>query len=260
MKLHFRKIGEGPALIIIHGLFGMLDNWMTIARKLSETYTVYLVDQRNHGKSPHSDEFDYYLMAEDLEEMMDEWNLEEVHILGHSMGGKTAMQFAVRNAASVKSLTVVDIAPKDYPRGHDEIFEAFESVDLAALESRKQAEAQMSEVLDDRSVQLFLLKNLDRSGDQYKWKPNIPVIKEQYDNIIVNSLSPWESYDGPTLFIKGARSERYVEEEDLPTIEGFFPAYELTVLDAGHWVHAEKPKELLETVEKFLGKAESENA
>jgi len=257
MKLNYQKIGEGPPLIIIHGLFGMLDNWMTIARELSTNYSVYLVDQRNHGKSPHSDDFDYYLMAEDIEEMMDHWGLEEVHLLGHSMGGKTAMQFAVRNAASVKSLVVVDIAPKDYPRGHDIIFEAFESVNLVALESRKQAEEQMSSVLDDKSVQLFLLKNLSRTEEEYVWRPNIAAIKEHYDNIIVNSLSPWESYDGPTLFVKGAKSERYIEEEDFPTLESFFPAYELVELDAGHWVHAEKPEELVAILSEFLARVET---
>lgn len=258
MILHYKKLGEGPPLFILHGLFGMLDNWMTLARKFALEYSVYLFDLRNHGKSPHSDDFDYYLMAEDVEEMMRELELSEVHILGHSMGGKVAMQFAVRNAASVKSLTIVDIAPKDYPAGHEMIFEAFSAVDIDGLQSRKQAEQSMEAIILDAGVRLFLLKNLHRSGKNYKWKANVSGIEDSYENVIVNSLSPWDSYDGPCLFIKGTKSERYIEESDLPSMEAFFPEMQLQEIDAGHWVHAEKPQELLETVLSFLSKQESQ--
>ncbi len=253
MSLNYKKFGAGHPLIILHGLFGMLDNWQTLAKQFAESFEVYIVDQRNHGKSPHLDEFSYYVLAQDVYEFMQEHQIESAYILGHSMGGKTAMQLATDYAEKVDKLIVVDIAPKDYPAGHDEIFKAFYAVDLEKLENRKQADAKLAETLDEFGVRQFLLKNLDRTKTGYRWKANLDVIRDNYDNIILNSLGPFQQYDAPTLFIKGGASERYIELDDLPVILDYFPNAKLEIVeDAGHWVHAEKPKELFDLVMGFL--------
>lgn len=255
--LHFKKMGEGPNLIILHGLFGMLDNWQTVGRAFSEHYTVWLVDLRNHGRSFHESAFDYYLMANDVIEFMEEHEIEHASILGHSMGGKVAMQAACDHPERFDSLIVVDIAPKDYPPGHQEVFDAFDAVDLLVVRTRPEAETQMKTVMDDNGVVQFLLKNLKRSKDgPYFWKANIKSIRVNYDSIIQNSLSPFATFDYPTLFIKGGNSERYITDSDSEKIEKHFPSAELhTIEGAGHWVHAEKPEELIKEVLRFLSES-----
>lgn len=267
MKLNYKKFGEGTPLIILHGLFGMLDNWQTLAKQFAahfdeqsktnksvQSYAVYIVDQRNHGKSPKADELDYYVMAEDIACFMEEHGLEKASILGHSMGGKTAMQFAMDYPDKIDKLIVVDIAPKDYPPGHQVIFDAFYAVDLENTKSRKEAEAQMEPILDDFGVRQFLLKNLNRTKEKgYQWKANLDVIHQNYEKIIENSLGPFQEYDGPTLFIKGGDSERYIELDDWADILSYFTDARLEIIDgAGHWVHAQKPQELFELVVGFL--------
>lgn len=253
MDLNYKKYGEGHPLIILHGLFGMLDNWQTLSKKFAEHFTVYAIDQRNHGKSPHFQDFDYYLMSEDLKEFMDEMDLDSAYVLGHSMGGKTAMQFACDNESKVDKLIVVDIAPKDYPPGHEEIFRGFYSVKLEEVKSRKDADKQLGKVIKDFGVRQFLLKNLDRKDGEYCWKANLDVIHENYELIIANSLGPFQEFDSPTLFIKGGDSERYIELDDWAEITGYFSEAKLEIVEgAGHWVHAQKPEELCELVIDFL--------
>jgi len=253
MVLNFKKYGSGHPLIILHGMFGMLDNWHSLARKFAEHFEVYLVDQRNHGKSPHSDEMDYYVMANDLGEFMKQNDIDSAFIIGHSMGGKTAMQFAVENNHKVDKLIVVDISPKKYEPGHQEIFDALFSVNLEEIESRKEAEAKIAETIEEPGVRQFLLKNLDRKGKKYQWKANLNIIHKNYLDIIGNSLGPYDEFGGPTMFIKGGNSDRYIDIDDWGEIVGHFPKALLeTVEDAGHWVHAEKPEELYELVLGFL--------
>lgn len=252
MKLNYKSFGEGYPIIILHGLFGTLDNWQTIAKKLAEHYSVYIIDQRNHGRSPHDDIFDYAVMADDLQAFMESQWIYEAHIIGHSMGGKTAMQFALTYPDLVNQLVVVDIAPKAYEGGHQTIFEALLSLEVSSITSRKQADAALIDKIPDFGVRQFLLKNLtnDKKGG-YKWKMNLPVIHQNYEQILA-AIKNKETFDHPTLFIRGGASS-YIQAEDLTQIKTFFPMAKLeTVAGAGHWVHAVAPKELLKLVTNFL--------
>lgn len=252
MQLNYKKLGEGQALIILHGLFGSLDNWMTLAKKWSENYQVWIVDQRNHGQSPHSDEFDYSLMAEDLKNFIEEHQIDRPIILGHSMGGKTAMEFAVNYPNSLKKLIVVDIAPVSYQVHHYGIIEALESVDLDKVQSRKDAEEQLKSKIKEFGIRQFLLKNLYRkSKEEYAWRFNLPIIKKQIVPISEWSISD-KTYEGDTLFISGENSD-YILPEYGAEIAAKFPNYELEeIANAGHWVHAEAPEEFSKAVEGFL--------
>lgn len=258
MKLNFKSFGEenAPPLLILHGLFGMLDNWQTLGRKFAEKYHVFLIDQRNHGKSPHSLEFDYYLMAEDLAEFMDEHQLETAHLIGHSMGGKTVMQFAVDHPNRVEKLVVVDIVPENYPAGHEDIFKALFEVNIDALQSRSEANDTLIPLVEEEGVRQFLLKNLARNkSGGYRWKFNLQAIHFNYSNIIANSLTDFDVFEGETLFVKGGKSERYIQAEKADElIATHFPNAKIEVVeDAGHWVHAEQPQAFFEVVSGFLG-------
>ncbi len=252
MTLNYKSFGEGYPIIILHGLFGTLDNWQTIAKKLAEHYTVYIIDQRNHGRSPHDDAFDYTVMADDLQVFMESQWIYEAHVIGHSMGGKTAMQFALNYPDLVNQLVVVDIAPKAYEGGHQTIFEALLSLDLATITSRKEANELLQQKIEDFGVRQFLLKNLTRRKEGgFKWKMNLSVIHQNYAQIL-SAIESEDSFDNSTLFIRGGISD-YVKEEDMANIKTLFPLAELaTVAEAGHWVHATAPTILLELVNNFL--------
>ena len=252
MTLNYKSFGEGYPIIILHGLFGTLDNWQTIAKKLADDYTVYIVDQRNHGRSPHDAIFNYEVMADDLQAFMESQWIYEAHIIGHSMGGKTAMQFALNYPDLVNRLVVVDIAPKGYEGGHQAIFEALFSLDLAKISNRKEADKLLSSKIGEFGVRQFLLKNLTRNKEGgYQWKMNLPVIYQNYTKIL-SAIEQEDGFSQPTLFIKGENSN-YIKETDWPLIRKIFPSAELaTVKQAGHWVHAEAPNELLNFVKGFF--------
>lgn len=252
MKLHFRTLGEGKPLIILHGVFGSSDNWQTLGKVFAEQHKIYLVDLRNHGNSPHSDEFNYGLMMDDVKELMKDEGIEKAHILGHSMGGKVAMHLATHYPNKVSKLIVVDIAPKYYAPHHKQIFDGFHSVDLASLETRKEADDQMAKVISNMGVRLFILKNLNRDKDgNFSWKLNVEAIEKAIEEV-GESIEEGVSFNGSTLFISGGKSD-YIKEEDHAMIRSYFPNAEIeTVAGAGHWVHAEKPDELSELVLNFL--------
>ena len=252
LTLNFKSFGQGFPIIILHGLFGMLDNWQTIAKKLATKHTVYIVDQRNHGRSPHLPEFNYQVLADDLQAFMESNWIYEAHIIGHSMGGKTAMQLALSYPEMVKKLVVVDIAPKKYQAGHQAIFEALQSLDLATISNRKEAATHLAATIPDAGTQQFLLKNLSRNTNgQYEWKMNLPIIAKYYERIL-DTVQIEEPFQHPTLFIKGGQSN-YIQEEDTSAIESFFPLAKIeTIPSAGHWVHAAAPKELLDLINTFL--------
>lgn len=252
MKLNFRKLGEGQPLIILHGVFGSSDNWQTLGKIFAETFEVYLVDLRNHGNSPHSDEFSYQHMMEDVIQLMDDEELEKAHVLGHSMGGKVAMHLATNFPDRLLKLIVVDIAPKYYPPHHQQIFDGFHSVDLASLQSRKDADDQMAKVISNMGVRLFILKNLHRDKEGiFSWKLNVEAIERAIEEV-GGSIEEGVSFDGETLFIAGGKSD-YISEGDYSLIMSFFPEAQIeTVQGAGHWVHAEKPEELSKLVLGFL--------
>ena len=252
LNLNYKKYGSGPPIIILHGLFGMLDNWVSFARKLSENYTVYIIDLRNHGKSPHDDDMSYEVMAEDVYDFIHEQEYSAVHVMGHSMGGKVAMTLALNYGDVVQSLIVLDISPKAYAVGHREILEAMLDIDLTQMKTRDDIFQHLNQKIEKESTVQFLMKNISRSKQgSYHWKMNLPVINDSYPGIIDLVGAPW-SYEGRTIFIKGTKSD-YMEDDDAELIEYLFPNSSIkSVKDAGHWVHADQPQKLMELVVGFL--------
>ena len=256
MQLNYKSIGSGDPLVILHGLFGMLDNWQTLGKRFGESRMSVLVDQRNHGKSPHADEVDYPSLAADLEEFLEDNWMHEADVLGHSMGGKVAMQYALSFPDRVRKLVVVDMGVKQFPRGHDEIFAAMRSIPLTVAEgeeplSRTQIDEILAAKIAQPGVRMFLLKNLKRNKDQgYDWKMNLDALEAGYDNILAPLTG--EPWPGEALFIRGG-SSGYINDEDWAGIQALFPNARLeTIAGAGHWVHAEAPDEVYRLTEEFL--------
>jgi esterase len=252
MQLHFQSYGRGPQLIILHGLFGSLENWHSISQKLAADFQVFAVDQRNHGRSPHAADITYQLMAEDLKEFLADKQLGPVNFLGHSMGGKTAMLFALTYPQSVEKLIVVDIAPRAYPDHHLEILKALSSLDVASFNSRAEMESQLASSIPDLAVRRFLLKNVkrDQAGNFY-WQMNLSAIEANYARLS-EQISGQRPFEKPTLFIRGERSN-YICDDDMTAIQKLFPRVKLCeIAGAGHWVHAEAPEAFIRTVWEFL--------
>ncbi|MCA6078389.1 alpha/beta fold hydrolase [Fulvivirga sedimenti] len=252
MELNYKKLGEGKPLIILHGLFGTLDNWMTLGKSLAEHYQVYLVDQRNHGLSPHSDRFNYDVMADDLAEFIEMHRIERPSIIGHSMGGKTAMTFALRHPDMWDHLVVVDIAPKVYPVHHQQIIDALKSLPVESITSRNEADEMLSRDITDFGQRQFLLKNLQRKKEGgFEWKMNLEVIEKNIEDI-GRGMEDRLTTEKKVMFVRGAKSH-YVKDEDYILINQLFPTARIeTIAGAGHWVHAEKPEELLDLLMDFL--------
>ncbi len=251
MNLFFRESGQGQPLIILHGLFGSSDNWFTLAKTFSQQYKVYLIDQRNHGQSPHSDEFNYKLLTEDLEEFLISHEILDPIVIGHSMGGKTAMNLAVKRPELISQLIVVDIAPKSYPVHHDHILDGMDAIDLEKLSSRIEADQILAQYIPEPDVRQFLLKNLSRkTTGGFEWKINLKAIDNHIEEIGEGMQYPG-TFEKPTLFLKGARSNYYIEGDDL-LIKSIFPNVKFSTLDTGHWVQAEKPVEFANAVIQFL--------
>ncbi|MDX5477329.1 MAG: alpha/beta fold hydrolase, partial [Cyclobacteriaceae bacterium] len=234
MKLNFKKSGQGEPLIILHGLFGSADNWFSIAKELEKDFTLYLVDQRNHGDSPHSDEWNYQVMAEDLKELMDDEALDSAYIMGHSMGGKTVMTFAMNYPAKVKKMIVADIAPRFYPLHHQRILEGLNAIPMGELKSRKEADDILAKYINIPGIRQFLLKSLGRDENgKFIWKINLPVITEKIANV-GEELKSGTPFEKPTLFMGGANSD-YITEKDKEEIERLFPnSHVIYIKDAGH--------------------------
>lgn len=253
MKLNFDQYGEDPtkkSLIILHGLYGSASNFRGLARVYAKDFNVYCLDLRNHGASPHSDEITYSLMAADVEEFMDDQGLDTAHILGHSMGGKTSMQFALNHPERVDKLVLADIAPVKYPHHHETIFDGLLSLPLDQIKSRGEADKILKEYVDEAAVRMFLLSNLERTDDGFKWRLNLPALIREYDHIA--AAPEGISYEGETLFIRGANSD-YIADEYVPETLEIFPGAKIeTIDDCGHWLHSEKPKEFSEILLNFL--------
>lgn len=240
-------------MIILHGIFGSSDNWLTQAKLLSEHYHVFLVDQRNHGQSPHSDEFSYQAMVADLLEFIDEHRLENPIVIGHSMGGKVAMNFAVAHPDKLEKLIVVDIAPRPYNLEHYVIMDGLKSVAIQSISSRNEADAALVPYVPEPDVRQFLLKNLQRKPEGgFAWKINLPAIDKNLSNIGLD-LQFEGIFEKPTLFIRGGRS-KYVRDKDMARILEVFPLAIMETLDTGHWVQAEQPREFVEVVSRWLNK------
>ncbi|WP_415902870.1 alpha/beta fold hydrolase [Neptuniibacter sp. QD29_5] len=251
MKLNYQIHGEGEPLIILHGLFGTLENWGAQIKVLSEHFQVIAADMRNHGRSPHSAEIDYELMASDIAELMQDLKLNKAHIIGHSMGGKAAMQFAITHPELIAKLVIVDIAPVEYTPHHDDVFKGLFSVDLASLKSRSDADKQLADYVDELGVRAFLLKNLYRTKDKkFAWRMNLDALHSQYSNI--SAAPQGNPYTNPVLFIKGAKSD-YLLPKYRDAVLGLFPKADYKIIQsAGHWPHAEKPAEFTQLILDYL--------
>lgn len=251
MLLHYKEIGEGKPLVILHGLFGTSDNWQTHAKKLGEYYRVILVDQRNHGHSPWSEDFTYEHLADDLERLIIHLGIDQFTLIGHSMGGKTAMYYSQKYPTRLEKMVIVDIGIKQYPMHHNEIIKGIKSLDLTTISSRSAAEQAMIPFVDSYGVRQFLLKNLYWvEKGKLAWRMNVDVLEREMEEILapIPNIEVWT----PTLFLRGAMSN-YILDEDWDAIEEVFPDATLeTIENAGHWVHSEQPDEFIEKVLGFI--------
>lgn len=253
MTLNYKRIGQGQSVVLIHGLFGNLDNLGRLARHLSEHFDVISIDLPNHGLSAHLAEFNYQTLGNVVTEFITSLGIEACHFVGHSMGGKVVMQIALDNPSLVKSLTVADIAPVKYTDRHGDVFSALNAVDLATLANRSQAMTTVTENKIDAGTAQFLLKNLVKQDNQFVWRCNIENLKNNYINII-NGLTGNGVFNGPTLFIKGENSD-YINAAHRPQIMAHFPhANAKIVQGTGHWLHAEKPASFNKIVADFIVK------
>ena len=253
MTLYSRVYGEGRPLIILHGLFGMSDNWQSHAKNFADLgFEVHVLDQRNHGQSPGSDDFSYALMADDLDEYIQANAIEKACIIGHSMGGKVAMLFATTRPEKVEKLVVVDIAPKGYPVHHQGYIDAMNSLDLTSISTRKEADEAMQKSVENYAIRQFLLKSLYwKDKGVLDWRFNLKAIEANID-MVGEKLFEDAEFSGETLFINGAQSG-YIKPEDEELIHHHFPVATIyTIEDAGHWVHAEAPEEFGDVVARFL--------
>lgn len=253
MKLHSNIIGEGFPFLILHGFLGMGDNWKTLGTKFSRLgYEVHLIDQRNHGRSAHSPEFNYDVMASDIYAYVKKFQFKKVFLLGHSMGGKTAMTFATTYPELTAKLLVADIAPRYYPVHHDAILEGLSALDFDTIHSRSQADIALSHYVKEQGIRQFLLKNLYWvEKGKLGLRMNLPVLKSEVAEV-GEGLEVGAQYDGPTLFLRGDRSE-YIANADEALIKQHFPqALIVTIEQAGHWLHAENPVAFQKAVEDFI--------
>ena len=244
--------GEGPAVIILHGLFGSSDNLSRVATELEKDYQVYRVDLRNHGNSFHDQDMSYALMVEDLKVCVDSLGIEQAHILGHSMGGKVAMLFSLKHPTRINKLIVADIAPVTYTPHHTQILKGLESMPLAEISSRKVADDYLAKFIDEPGVRQFLLKSLQfNKGEQPKWKFNLSAILENYDKII-SGIESSEPFMGKALFIAGGLSD-YIKPEYKQKTIALFPNTQLKIIpETSHWLHAEKPRIFIGICQRFL--------
>ncbi len=253
IDIHYEASGNGPALLLLHGLYGSGNNWRRYARRWSAHYRVLLPDLRNHGRSPHSEHMDYPAMAADLLRVLEREGMDRVTVLGHSMGGKVAMAMALTAPRQVDGLIVADMAPVTYEnRGHDSILAAMQAVDLDSVNSRSDADAALAEAVDSPMVRQFLLTNLERRTDGWGWRLPLATLRRA-----LPTIQGWPALDGrwegPALFVHGANSD-YVDGRGRDAIAHYFPGASVErIADAGHWLHVETPEAFTSAVERYLG-------
>ena len=261
MSLHFLEFGaehsaESPPIIIVHGLFGSSINWRGIARQLSTQYRVFAIDQRNHGQSPHTDSMTYDDMVSDLHQFITEQGLEKVYLCGHSMGGKTAMLFAIKFPSLVEKMVVLDIAPVSYSHSYNGFLDTLMAIDLQQIKSRSEADKLAQNGIPDTATRLFLMQSLAKEDDEYVWRLNLPVLKQYMAQITGFPIEDIEGleYARKCLFLYGENSD-YVQPKYYEIIRKHFPDCEIEGLpDAGHWLHVDQGGQMIVSLQKFLKK------
>lgn len=253
VSLNYKDYGTGRPMVILHGLFGSLDNWFSLAKAFTDDHHVYLVDQRNHGQSPHTEAHTYGEMADDLYHFFQDHGLKDAVLMGHSMGGKTAMRFAAEHPELLSKLIVVDMGVKAYPVHHDLIIRSMQAIDLPNIASRKQAEEELAHYLSEQDVVQFLTKSIYRKKNDdgsaaYAWRFNLDLIAQDIEEM---GMPLFKGSDVPALFISGSRS-RYVLPEDEDGIRALFPNATFSSLPTGHWIHAEDPEGFVKVVKGFI--------
>ncbi len=250
--LHSTIKGEGKPLLILHGYFGMSDNWKTLGNQFAKDYQVHLIDQRNHGRSFHEYEFNYEVLVDDLYNYIQHYQLEEVYLIGHSMGGKTAMLFAVTYPELIDKLIVVDISPKEYKPHHNAILAGLNSVDFTIQNSRKLVDEQLTKYIPEMGVRQFLMKNIYwREKGILDYRFNLQSLTEN-NSEVGKTLPKNVTFKKDVLFLKGDKSGYITENESL-IINPYFPNHTIVeISNAGHWLHAENPKQFYDEVCEFL--------
>jgi pimeloyl-ACP methyl ester carboxylesterase len=260
MKLFYREYGQGQPLIILHGIFGVSDNWVSFAREIEDRFRVLIPDQRNHGQSPHDNTFNYYALCADVYEFIEEHELENPIIMGHSMGGKVAMHFALENPDMLKALIVADISMRTYQRRHRhlDMIDAMLAVNFDNAEKRSDIEKQLKANIPDKRIRQFAMKNLYRRerGGQFAWRLNLEAINLNMDEVF-QGIQSNTLFTKPTLFIRGGNSD-YVTYDDFDQIYRTFPKADIkTIEGVGHWLHAEKPETFKTIFLDFVTKNEN---
>ncbi|RMF55674.1 MAG: alpha/beta fold hydrolase [Calditrichaeota bacterium] len=253
MKLFFREMGEGEPLLVIHGLLGSSDNWLSVGKKLAAHHHVYLLDMRNHGKSPHHPSFTYGDMVQDVLEFMSDLSLSKANFIGHSMGGKVVMTLALQYPLKIAKAVVADMAPKPVSNPFFPIlFSAMEAIDPSKIHSRKEAEKLLANSIDNPVIRGFIIKNLERLPEGgFRWRINLGVIKQHLEHIAMY-VPEGDPYPGEILFVAGGKSD-YIREEDQPLFQKYFPAARVVrIPEAGHWVHFDAPEKFIQLVTNFL--------
>jgi pimeloyl-ACP methyl ester carboxylesterase len=260
MQLFYRQLGSGEPIIIVHGLYGSSDNWLNIAKKLSEKHSIYAIDLRNHGQSPHSKNFSISVMAEDLYQFVKEHNLKKINLIGHSLGGKISLEFAAKHTEYIKNLIIVDIAPRKYTddefeerKKHKEIINILKNINLQKYKNRKDAVEELNKIDTSGRLKLFMMKNIKRQKDgTLQWRINLESIADNLSNILNNFEADISKIDCPTLFIKAEKSN-YLTKKDFQLITSKMQKPEITIIeDTSHWLHSEKPDIFTKIVLNFL--------
>ena len=257
MKLNYQIFGDkGSPLIIVHGLFGSIANWRSVARELEKDFTVYLVDQRNHGNSGHTKSMTYEDMASDLNEFISEQQISNFILCGHSMGGKAAMTYALSDflsAEKMDKLIVLDIAPVVYTHSHTSYLQAMSAIDLSMIQSRSDADKQLKSEIPDNATRLFLMQSLEHKDGNYRWKLNLPVLMEYMDDIVgfPDDMLLDKRSEIETLFLHGSQSD-YVREDMCGAIKKYFLNSKYATVEAGHWLHVEQRDDMIEEIKKFI--------
>jgi len=255
MQLNHHVEGHGAPLIMLHGFLGSLDNFRTVSKPLTQSHTVYTLDLRNHGRSPHTELMNYPLMAEDVVDFMTGKELMSASLLGHSMGGKIAMQIATSHPGRVSSLVVVDIAPREYRPAQSRMLESMARLDLSRYRSFSEIDAALGPDVRDPATRRLVLKNIRHSEQGFYWKINLPALMTNYVALTRN-IEADQVFHKPALFIRGGKS-KYIQDEDVGVIRELFPLAEIVLVpEAGHWIHAEAPQEFVRIVENFLKRTE----